>query len=119
MRARIRLLRHRGALLSPRGPDEGWHEGLLETENHTRGTSTVRRLVLRQYMSAPGMGLVAALYQAHVVEVNHDGMRLRGLEEVPADGGKVAGVLQEWAVQIPPPDPFVGHSPRRQEVQTA
>ena len=106
MHARVRLLRHHGALLgTPERPDE-WRVGRLETETHQRGAKPVRRLVLRQFDSGQGLGVLAAMYQPQVVEVTGTGMRLRGLEEVTSEDGKVAGVVQEWAVRFPEPEPL-------------
>jgi hypothetical protein len=97
MKARIRLLRHRGARL-PEPVD--WREGMLETESSTVAGRTVRRLVLREFRAAPGMGIIAALYQPVVLEVDHSWWRLRGLEEVQLEDGRPAAVLQEWVVAL-------------------
>ena len=45
------------------------------------------------------MGVIAALHQPYLMEVGHNFIRLRGLEEVELDG-KVAAVLQEWLVSL-------------------
>jgi hypothetical protein len=45
------------------------------------------------------MGVIAALHQPCITEVNDSAIRLRGLEEVQMDG-KVAAVLQEWLVSL-------------------
>ena len=55
--------------------------------------------MLREFRSSPGMGVIAALHQPCITEVDHDAIRLRGLEEVKLDG-KVAAVLQEWLVSF-------------------
>jgi len=62
MHAKVRLLRHNGARLEPTSGLQ-WHEGILETESPTVRNRTIRRLVLRDYQSAPGMGVIAALHQ--------------------------------------------------------
>ena len=40
------------------------------------------------------MGVIVALHQPYITEIDHDVIRLRGLEEVQLDGGKVAALLQ-------------------------
>ena len=99
MRAKIRLLSHHGVRLSP-GDEGPWCEGILETESSNIANKPLsRRLVLREFRSAPGMGVIAALHHPYITHVDHDAMRLRGLEEVQLDG-KVAAVLQEWLVSL-------------------
>ena len=101
MRIKIRLLRQAGVLCDP-AATELWHEGLLETESHSRGRGTTRRLVLRSFGATPDMGVIAALYQPMVVAVDHTGMRLRGIEEVDVGGGHTAAMVQEWIVEPNP-----------------
>ena len=99
MRAKVRLLRHNGVRLDPSSPFQ-WHEGTLETETLGTGNTRARRLVLREFRSSPGMGVIVALHQPYLTDVDHNAMRLRGLEEVELDDGKVAAVLQEWLVSL-------------------
>ena len=47
----------------------------------------------------PTLGIIAALHQPYVTHVDHDAIRLRGLEEVQLDG-KIAAVPQEWLVSL-------------------
>jgi hypothetical protein len=103
MRARVRLLRHHGVLLQGKAGAERWlEEGLLESEHGTGGG--LHRLVLRYVMSAPGHGVIAALYSPTVVRVDGATLHLRGLERVSTENGDVAGVAQEWLISLPPAD---------------
>jgi hypothetical protein len=78
-----------------------WHEGALETEGeNVVGKPITRRLVLRDFRASPGMGVIAVLYQPYIMHIDHYGMRVRGLEEVQLDDGRVAAVLQEWLVSL-------------------
>ena len=69
---------------------------------HFRGSAGHRRdpTMRRMSRSAPGLGVIAALHSPYVTHVDHDAIRLRGLEEVQLEGGKVAAVLQEWLVSL-------------------
>jgi hypothetical protein len=62
-------------------------EGHFETESQYVDGRTVRRVVLRHYGSAPGTGLVHALYRAAILAVDHDAIWLLGIEE--AEGAAV------------------------------
>ena len=53
----------------------------------------------RAFRSTPGMGVIAAVHQPCITEIDRDKIRLRGLEAVELDG-KVAAVLQEWLVSF-------------------
>jgi hypothetical protein len=92
MRASIQLLRREGRRLPTPGQPV---EGLFETESHYVEGRTVRRVVLRNYGSAPGTGTVHALYRAAILAVDHDAVWLRGIED--AEG---AAVIQEWRVVL-------------------
>jgi hypothetical protein len=99
MRAKVRLLRHNGVRLEPAAAFQ-WLQGSLETESVNIRNRVTRRLVLRAFRACPGIGVIVALHQPNLAEVGHDAMRVRGLEEVQLEGGKVAAVLQEWLVSL-------------------
>ena len=70
MRAKVRLLRHNGVRLGE-GSEQPWREGILETESSAiTNRPLTRRLVLRDFRSTPGMGVIAALHQPYVTAVD-------------------------------------------------
>lgn len=91
MRATVQLLRLAGRRLPAASEPVA---GLLETECHVVNGQRSSRLVLRHVQSAPGAGTIYALHLPTVTGVDHDAIRLRGIEQ--AEGG--AAVVQEWRV---------------------
>jgi hypothetical protein len=84
MKGRVRLLRRAGARV-PDPPE--WREGYVETETVMVDGRPVRRLALRVFQSAPGMGQINVLYRPEVVRIDDTTMVLRGIERVQlADG---------------------------------
>lgn len=99
MIARIQLLRRAGVLLPPEHRAEAWSdEGYLETAESTAGTAAGRRLVLRALGAAPGHGLLHELFRPILVSIEHEMLRIRGVEPVATAFG-TAAVVQEWLVR--------------------
>jgi hypothetical protein len=99
MIARIHLLRRRGVLLAPRPTAVAWsEEGYVETLVDRTGPQAGRRLVLRALQSAPGCGVMFQLFRPTLVSIEHDFMRVRGIEPLDTVDG-LAAVVQEWLVR--------------------
>jgi hypothetical protein len=103
MHVKIQMLRRNGVLLSGGSPT-AWIDGLMETEPlNVGGGRMANRLVLRGIRSSSGGGavgpgeVIAALHQPTIVDVGHNAMKIRGIEEVDLDGQRAA-VVQEWRV---------------------
>jgi hypothetical protein len=99
MIARIQLLRRRGVLL-PQGPTAAaWSdEGYVETLVDRAGAQPGRRLVLRALQSAPGCGVIFQLFRPTLVSIEHEVIRIRGIEPLDTVDG-LAAVMQEWLVR--------------------
>ena len=102
MFARVLRLRQMGVLLrGPRSPEDQWPRGIFETSDCGFGRPpTVRRLVLRDSMSSPDMGLLMELYQPMLVQAKAPHLRFRGIEAVRLAGDEIGGMVQEWLVRF-------------------
>lgn len=99
MIARIQLLRRRGVLLTRGTAIANWSdEGYLETVVDRAGSQAGRRLVLRALQSAPGCGVMFQLFRPTLVSIEHEFMRVRGVEPLDTADG-LAAVVQEWLVR--------------------
>lgn len=99
MIARIHLLRRRGVLLPQGATAVEWSdEGYVETMVDRAAVQPSRRLVLRALQSAPGCGVMFQLFRPTLVSVEHEFMRVRGIEPLDTADG-LAAVVQEWLVR--------------------
>lgn len=99
MIARIHLLRRRGVLLTQGPTAVAWSdEGYVETLVDRAGAQPGRRLVLRALQSSPGCGVMFQLFRPTLVSIEHEFMRVRGIEPLDTGDG-LAAVVQEWLVR--------------------
>ena len=93
------LLRRRGVFLAYEQAAVTWSdEGYLETLLERAGAGHGRRLVLSALGSAPGCGVLFELFRPTLVSIEHDFMRVRGIEPLDTDDG-LAAVVQEWLIR--------------------
>lgn len=97
MQILFKLLRSRGVLLPTASVQNlPWTIASLET-----GRGHSKHLTLRALLFRPDHTPLAELYGATVKSVDEAHMVLRGVERTEVDG-RVAAVVQEWCLKLPP-----------------
>jgi hypothetical protein len=103
--ASVWKLRDGGALIPSKPPDPAtWQGGILEFSRARADgkweDSRSRRLVLRHAVSAPDTGILMELYDAKLVDVTDQWLRVRGVEAHQAADGPPRALVQEWLVLL-------------------